>query len=255
MTSLVELNPTDHKNLKVVANVAGKLASQMQIVNITAQEIPQACSEFPVFFTRNSQTGDWGASVLISLLQNTSPMLEGEQWQGLYTPNFLRTYPLYPMRREDSNTYSLGIDPASPHLSDTEGEPLYTEDGKDSAFLDGVRRMIDSDIKSGYQTYLMTKELAEQGLFKAVDLVLQFKDGTRQNLHGLFTINEENFQKLSAEKLQEYHQKGYLVVMHAVLTSMYQLNRLVRLHEHLITSDTDDKDQVISVKVAAATSQ
>lgn len=251
MTTLVELNPNDHKDLKVAANVIGKLASQMQIVNVTAQEIPQACSEFPVFFTRNSQTGEWGASILISLLQNTSPMLKNEEWQGLYTPNFLRTYPLFPMRREDSNTYTLGIDPKNPYLSADEGEALYSPDGKETAFLDGIRRMVDADIKSGYQTYLMTKELAEQELFKGINLVLQFKDGTRQNLHGLYTINEEAFQKLSAQKLEEYHQKGYLVVIHAALTSMYQLNRLVRLQQAAASADTPEKDQVVSVNISA----
>lgn len=247
MNTLVELNPTDHKQLKVAANSVAQLASQMQIINITAQEIPQATTEFPVFFTRNSQTGDWGSSILASLLQGVSPMVTEGQWQGLYTPNFLRTYPVFPMRQEDSNTYTLGIDPENDMLTEQSGEALYTEEGKETPYLDSLRRTVDADIKSGYQTFLMTKELDELDLFKSIDLVLQFKDGTRQNLHGLFTINEENFQNLPADKLAEFQQKGYLVIIHAVLLSTYQLNRLIRMHGKI-----DSKDNVVSVNITEA---
>lgn len=244
MTTLVELNPKDHMQLKVASNSVALLASQMQIVNITAQEIPQASTEFPVFFTRNTQTGDWGASVLISFMEGFAPFVRDEQWRAIYTPNFLRTFPIFPMRSDTSDTYSLGIDPTNQMFNTESGEALYTEEGKETHYLDLVRRTIDADIKSGYQTYLMAKEFAELNLFKSIDIALQFQDGSTQNLHGLYTVDEDELLKLTQEQIHEFHQKGYFVIIHAVLISVYQINRLVRLHEGL-----ESKDRIVSVKM------
>lgn len=247
MSKLVELTPNAHQKLKVSNNAAALVAKQMQIINITAAEVASAATDLPVFFTRNAQSGGWGMCVLASLEQGAAPLVANDRWLGLYTPNFLKSYPIFPIQNPENNSYSLGIDPENPALLQNEGEALFEADGKETLFLDNVRRTIDADIKAGYQTWLMTQELEKLGLFKSIDLVLQYADGSQQKLHGLFTINEEKLQTIDKENLVVMHQKGYLLVLHAALMSIYQLNRLIRLH-----SEHPGKDKIVNVKISDA---
>lgn len=250
MSELIELSAQQHKTIKVAKNHVALVASKQQIVNLTAQEIPQTACDLPIFFTRSATTGQWGAAALMSLRNGTNPMVIQDQWQGLYTPISLQTCPIFPMRHDDSNSYTLGIDPESDLLQTKNGIALFDEDGKETEFLSQVRHLIDADLKAGYQTYLMTKELEDLGLLKSIDLVLTFGDNSKQNLHGLHTVDEEKLLALPSEKAVEFHKKGYITVLNAMLFSLFQLNRLVRFD----IQTSSDQERVVSVKITEAKS-
>lgn len=250
MSELIELSAQQHKGLKIAKNNVAQTAAMQQIVNLTAQEIPQAACDLPIFFTRSATTGQWSIAALMSLKNGINPMVKQDNWQGLYTPVSLQTSPIFPMRRADSDTYTLGIDPQSALLQSEEGNPLFDEDGKETPVLTHIRQLIDSDLKAGYQTYLMTKELQDLGLIKSIDLVLTFGDDSKQPLHGLHTVDEEKLLALPAEKTVEFHKKGYITVLNAMLFSLFQLNRLVRFD----AQSSSEQERVVNVKITEAKS-
>lgn len=245
MAELVELSATEHGKLKVSPNNAGLLAKQLQIININASEVAQAATDLPVFMTKSETTGGWGMCVLTSLEQGKAPLVKDDQWQSMFMPSQLSTYPVLPMRKANSEQYTLGIEPESLALSSETGEALFNDDGSETIYLENLRRQIDGDIKAGYQTHLLTQEADKLGLMKRVDLVLLYKDGTKQNLKGLYTFDEEKLQSLASEQLHQLHSKGFLLAIHAVLISTLQLNRLIRLHNEMT-----DGDKIINVKIA-----
>ena len=80
------------------------------------------------------------------------------------------------------------------------------------------------------QTAVMLNQLNEMGLIHAVDLIIEYKDNTNQRVGGLATVNEQRLQNLSADELATLNQKGLLNVLFSILGSIFQVNRVIRLH-------------------------
>lgn len=241
MTQLTQLNPEQHKNLNVAPDSVAILAKQMQIVHVNAEEVSKAATELPVFFTRSEQTGGWGMSVLTCLVNEHNGLVQNGRWQAGYTPTYLTTYPIFPMRIEGSEQHGFGINIEDPTLSESEGNALYNEDGSETAYLQNAKRQIESDIKGSMQTHQMTQVLRQLELFKAVTLTLHFSDGSKQNLQGLHTIDEDKLKSLDAATLKQLSDKGYLMVTHACLMSLFKINLLVRSHNQIAPEQMIDK--------------
>ena len=67
-------------------------------------------------------------------------------------------------------------------------------------------------------------------MLKPIEIIVTFEDGTSQTIIDLYTIDEDKLQSLSAEKLGTLARNGYLITIHAMLISIYQVNALVRRH-------------------------
>ena len=85
------------------------------------------------------------------------------------------------------------------------------------------------------------------GLLKSIDLVVQYQDGTNQSITGLITIDEDKINTLSAEQLHGLNQQGYLVQIHALLISIYQLNSIIQKQNSRI-----DLPKVAQLKIEVA---
>ena len=47
---------------------------------------------------------------------------------------------------------------------------------------------------------------------------------------GIYTINEAELRLLSDELVVDFNKQGYLMAIHAMLASLGQVNRLIKLH-------------------------
>ncbi|WP_077341719.1 SapC family protein [Pseudocolwellia agarivorans] len=228
MAELIELSSKQHANLKVNIHAEADFASNQHVMNLRVSEVGMSVSSFPVFFTRNPQNGEWGISAVTSFEAGKNLFVESQQWTATYKPNGMQTYPLYLMRSpKNDNSYTIGIDESNPVFSIEEGEQFFDLDGKATPYLHQKTKLLEADIKNDMQTYEFTKHIDSLNLFKAIDLLVSYENGTVQTLKGLHTIDEDKLQALTAEQLFELNRKGYLSPIHAMLLSIYQLNLLV----------------------------
>lgn len=229
MAELIELSSKQHSNFKVDVYAAIDFARSLHVMNIRVSEVGMAVSSFPLFFTRNAQNGDWGLSAITSFNGGQNLFVENKQWTATYQPNCMRTYPLHLMRsKEGENSYTIGIDESNSVFSNDEGNALFDDDSKATPYLHQMTKLLEADIKSDIQTFEFTQAIDALNLFKSIDLVVSYDDGTAQTLKGLHTIDEDKLQALSAEQLFELNAKGYLTPLHAILVSIFQLNLLVK---------------------------
>ena len=97
-----------------------------------------------------------------------------------------------------------------------------------SIFLANLKALLDASVEEDVQTFHFLKVLDDLGLQKSVDVVVRYESGETQTIRGLSTIDEDKLSAVTAEQLVELNRKGYLIPMHAMLISIFQLNQLVR---------------------------
>lgn len=251
MKTLSELDGVKHQDLKVVTASALDIAKQMQIINLHLAELSHAITSVPVFFTKSANTGHYGLSGLISLDSKCAAMVKDGRWQGTYLPSFLQTYPIFLMRKgEDSEDYTLGIDETSAAFSSTEGQPLFDAPSKPSDYLQQVKATLEADLKGNAMTFQFMRTLQELDLVKAINIIVAYEDGTKQSLTGLYTVDEDKLQSLTQEQVYELQQNGYLLLMNAMLLSLFQLNSLLQKHNEQLP---DDRITHVTMETAKST--
>jgi len=228
--TLTELSVTAHADLKVDTTGALKIAANQHIINLKMSEVSMAISSFPVFLSRVSDESNWNISAINSYELGDNLFVENEMWTGTHVPIGMQTYPFFLMRSpKDESTFTIGIDEKASVFSKDEGEALF-EEGKASARLSQATAQLELEIKHEIQTHQFSKKVEELGLIRPVDLQVHYLNGRVNTLKGLNTINEVALHELDGEKLIELRKEGFLMPLYAMLTSVYQFNNLIKLH-------------------------
>ena len=245
MPLLTELTSAQHVNLKVKPEAVIEYAKKQHVLNLSATELAHAATCFPTFVTRNNHDGDWAFSAMTSFETGHNLFVQGNQWQTVFQPSSMRTYPLYLMQKTDrSNSFCIGFDAESDAFSEKQGKQLFESSGKASEHLSMVTQLLEDQLKEIKATYAFAQKLEMLGLLKAVDLQVIYQDGQTNLIKGLHTINEDVLGTLSSESLSELNEAGYLMPIHAMLMSILQINVLINKHNM-----TTDGIKVVNVKM------
>lgn len=247
MVELVELSNEQHGDLRVDRDRAVDVASRQHVINIRANEIAQAASGFPMFFTRDPGSGAFAVSIMTSLESGGNLFVASGHWDALFAPSAMQTYPLFLVNADNEKGYAVGFDEANPAFSREEGERLFEESGKPSLYLDEMTKLLQAGAEADLQTRYFIDVLQQEELIKAIDLLVHYEDGQVQKIQGLHTLDEERLQAMPADRLAEMNKGGYLLPMHAMLMSIFQLNALIRRQ-----SKRDDLRPVKAVKLQVA---
>ncbi len=233
MTDLVELSYESHGDLRVSEADRVAFASDRHIMALRASEVGRAAGAFPIFFSRSTQSGDAVLSVLTSVRSGTNVFVQGDTWIGTYEPAAMQTHPLYLMPSDmDEHAYMVGIDES--FASDQEnGESLFEDDGQPSAYLSRVSDILEQNIENDLQTHLFAETVEEYGLLKPINLVVFYDEDVTETVTGLSTIDEDQLQSMEGDVLEELNSNGYLMVLHAMLVSVFQLNLIIQRHNQL----------------------
>jgi hypothetical protein len=229
MSELIELNSKSHADFKVNINASVNFASKLHLMNLRVSEVGNAVSSMPVFMTKNPHNGEWGISAITSFDGAKNLFVENNQWTATYQPICMQTYPLYLMRSPvKDKSYTVGIDQSNVVFSTVEGDALFDDDNKVTAYLHRKTKLLEADIKNDIQTYEFTKYIDSLQLFKSIDVHVVYENDAVQILKGLHTIDEDKLQILTSEQLFQLNEKGYLSPIHAMLVSIFQLNLLIK---------------------------
>jgi len=250
MSQLVELNNTTHANLKVKKNCALEVAKTQHTLNLRVIELSKAACNFPVFFTRLDDTGEWALSAVTNFEAGGNLFVENNQWQATYYPSAMQTYPIFLMQKpNDEKNYTLGIDESNPAFTQDEGEALFDDKGNASLYLSQTKAILESDITDVIHSFQFLNEVTKHNLYKSLDLLVHFLDGRIVKLTGLHTIDEEKLRNLPEEDFLDLRKKGYLPPLYAMLSSLYQINALIKKH-----NDVEGSIKIQQVKMEVAKS-
>ena len=232
MPSFELLNNVDHKSVHVLTKRSPALGDSVHYVMTFPLEFRRVQSCYPIFFQKDANTGKFFPLVLFGFEAGENLFLEEGRWDADYIPLMIRRHPFAVGFQEDSNapdgkSMVVSIDMHSPRVTQSDGEPLFLEHGGSSDFLASMTAVLE-DIHIGHQINAeFVEALVEFDLIETVSMEIELNDGSKRQLLGLYTINEEKLEQLDGEALAKLNSRKFLFHIYMVLASLSSFRALI----------------------------
>ncbi len=198
-------------------------------------EVMPCSKEFPVLFAR-LDTG-MAPVALLGLPEQGNCAVVEDQWQFRYIPAVFRTYPFLLAQTDDNGEqFAVCLERTAPHLSEENGEPLFTEEGKPAPLMERAKVMLQNLHAEQSRGLAWGKVLEEKQLLVPFALAVT-QDNQRKTLplEGLFFIDENRLNALSDEDFCDLRAKGVLPIAYAHLLSLGNVERIVLQNTKQVT--------------------
>lgn len=227
MSKLIPLSPSAHSNAFIDPIRAINDFRTAQVVRLRVPEVGNAGCCFPVLFTKDPQLGVWDISALTSLEPESNLFIDNGEWQGIYSPLAIRTHPVRLAKFENKGEVTLALRPED--LSES-GNQLYDDQGRQTDYLKNIEQALHEDLSSASATQAFFRHLQALELIQPINIKVLYHDASSRILEGLYTLDQEKLSALEDSAQLELQKRGYLMAMHSMLTSLFQLNRLIQRH-------------------------
>ena len=247
-TTLEALNSNQHANLRYKPNQPYHFAAKAMMVPIVSAEFRLISREYPIVFPKADPSNNQAMVPQALMGTQTGRNLhvkESGHWIGRYVPAHIRRYPFIaaPAKKEGQQskdrTFAICIDTEAPHLSTTEGEPLY-ENGEPSPVLKKVQEVLTNLQKDFEATARLVQLLDDAGLLVDRHLEITRKNEKPVALTGFQVIDGEKLGNLSPDTLSTLHKSGAMMLVYAHLVSLTNLQDGL-LAQAVSVTETEEK--------------
>jgi hypothetical protein len=222
MTQIVLLSKETHRSLKVDGRASAAYGDDRHFVQVTVNEFPLLVVHYPLFFSKDPDTGGLYCGVMLGFKEGENLFLREWEEREFYRPLILQRGPFYAQGPE------LAIDLDHPRVGAESGKPLFTEYGQPTRYLQSIIWAFQ-DLKPGIETSkFFVARLLELNLIEPVDIDVEFEDGSTHKCLGLYTVNQETLSRLPDEVVVELFRRGYLRLIHLMIASLKQFPVLAR---------------------------
>ncbi len=228
------LDSAQHRNLKLRLPITDwSIASSLNALFVAAAEFGDVCREFPIVFVKAGKEADGTDAIapiaVFGLTQNENLYLSGGRWRANYMPAVLRAYP-FCIARIDDDRFAICVDTAWGGTSVLEGEPLFTEDGKQAELLQQMTKHLENLEGEIQRTRMVGKKLLELGVLRDMRFDATLPDGRQHTVDGFLTVDDEKMTALPDNVVGELHRTGVLGLIHLHWVSLGNMRRLVDWH-------------------------
>ncbi|MCC2959750.1 SapC family protein [Massilia sp. IC2-278] len=228
---VVPVNQQRHAGKKIKQVEGFGFASQFHIAYVTTHEFVRSAAIYPLVFIEDKEKDEFRPVALLGLDAGENLFVgENGKWSASYVPAIIRRYPFALSQASDDGRFLVCVDEGSELLSDTEGTPLFNEQGEPTEVIENVKRYLSELQQMDAITAEFCKFLAKNNLFVPLNMRVRQNDKIK-NISGCYVINEERLNNLSDELFLEMRTKHYLPAIYAQLTSLSQIERLVMLKD------------------------
>lgn len=213
MSNIAILNTVAHRNLRV--QPTGD--ESKNFVPVIVGEFPHLVTHYPIFLTKNAETGAFYAGALLGF--DPGENLFREDGLNVYRPLDLQRGPFVAAGEE------LGIDLDNPRVGS--GEPLFTEAGEPTAYLQSIMGLFREVIPGLERTKVFISTLLNHKLIEPIEVTLNFDDKPRV-LDGLYTINKDTLRDLPDAAVLDLFRRNYLQLIYLMIASLKQIPVMAR---------------------------
>ena len=225
----VPVNSGQHANHCVEVGPDYSFASKLNSAPLMAVEFPQAASEYAIVFAGNSESVT--SAVILGVRDDENLFLSDKgEWHADYIPAFVRRYPFVFSNSEDGSTFTLCIDETFKGLNtEGRGQPLFTEDGKNSSYVDGVLSFLQEYRGQHMLTQAFCNKLIELNLLEPMEAQFTIGADQKMMLNGFMAVSREKLNALPGEVLSELAKTDQLELIYIHLQSMRNFNGVKNL--------------------------
>ena len=221
------LNDVEHRALRMRADPGEPCP---HFVFIVINEFPVAASACPIFFAKDPANGEFYAAALFGF-EPGELLVEGAQTNdNLFQPLDLQRRGFFTAEE------NIAVDTAHPRFGSGASLALFENDGAPSGTLRKIQRVL-GELTAGIDaTRTFIKELLRLKLIEPIDVSLQFDDGKRLTLDGLYTVGRDGLNDLADDEVLDLYRKGYLQAAMCMTFSLNQIAVLARRRNDRLTA-------------------
>ena len=233
MTTHAMLDNVNHADLRINPVYAKGHGFDANSARVFPIEFARLQMEYPLFFIKSAESGHFETIALLGFAEDENLYLQDGRWDAAYLPLTIARQPfLIGFQEQDRDGMPqtvpvVHIDLDHPSVSRTDGEPLFLEHGGEAPLLERASTILMTIHENQDASASLSKLLVGLELIESVAVQIEFKDGSKHNLSGLYTINEDKLHALTAEGLEALHKQGHLQTVYMMLASMPNMTRLI----------------------------
>lgn len=233
------LNSVEHLDLKVITTRGAEFGDNVWFTPTFPLEFRSVQAHYPIFFHKDAATGQFFSVAVFGFSHQENLFLHDNNWQGYYLPLTIRRQPFLIGKQvvvEDGVEQTqqiIHLDLDSPRLSTEQGEALFLPLGGSSPYLDEMAGMLKTIHQGLQDNNAFIDLLLQHKLLESFTLDIQLDDGSKHQMIGFYTINEDTLAALSADVLAQLHSQGYLQAIYMAIASQSNVRSLLRLKNQL----------------------
>ncbi|HSX64074.1 MAG TPA: SapC family protein [Pseudoxanthomonas sp.] len=227
------LNNVAHKDLRVITRFGHEFGDDVGMVPAFPSEYAELQREYPIFFRKDRDSGQWQSVALLGFEQHENLFLRDGRWNAAYLPGaaakgpFLIGFQEQLIDGELREEPVIHIDLDHPRVSFSEGEAVFLPHGGNSPYLQHIADVLHG-IRNGAEFgTAMFAAFDSMGLIQPFNLDVQLDEKHRVTVSGLHGIDRERLAVLDAASLLRLNQAGYLEGAYLVLASLHNVRRLM----------------------------
>lgn len=231
------LNNVAHKDLRLLTHHGAQYGDNVGLVPTVPTEFADVQREYPIFFRKNPETGEYECIALLGFGKEENLFLEGNRWVANYIPGFAARGPFLigfqeqHVEGERRREPVIHVNLDDPRISRAEGEPLFLPQGGNSPYLERIA-LILRGIHHGLEiSKAMFAAFEEAGLIRPLNVEVKLNAEEGVNLAGLHGIDEEKLANLDGDALLKLHRSGFLQAAFLIVSSMGNVPRLIALRQ------------------------
>src|ERR1700721_2607685 len=164
MTQIVLLDKAAHRSLKVDGRASAVYGDDRHFVQVTVNEFPLLVVHYPLFFSKDPNTGGLYCGVMLGFKEGENLFLREWEEREFYRPLVLQRGPFYAHGPE----LATALDPQGGGAKGA--KPLFTDYGEPTRYLQGIIWAFQ-DMKPGIPTTnFFVAGLLELHLIEPVDV-------------------------------------------------------------------------------------
>jgi SapC len=233
MPAHVLLNNIEHKDLKIITQRSALYGDDVVGALIFPEEFTAVQREYPIFFQKDSTTGEFQAIALFGFQENENLFLNDSGWAANYIPAVIEREPFLIGFQSSSNpdqiqTPMIHIDMSSPRISKTDaGEAVFQQYGGNSAYIDRISKILMLIHEGIAMSKAMFDTFLSFDLIESFTLNITFNNGSEYKSTAYYTINRDKLFSLDDAVLGQLHRVGLLHYAYMVLASTSNIKALI----------------------------
>lgn len=234
MANFALLNNVEHQDLRIITERSAKYGDDVMYAITFPFEFRNIQACYPILFHRDN-SGELHAVALFGFHDGENLFLDKAGWHASYVPATIRRQPFligYQERKDQPGAEPgrvLSLDMDHPRVSRERGERLFEPLGGRTPYLEDAANLLETLYEGHVHAKAFVAALRQQDLLESVTFEIELDDGSRNQLVGFLSIDEDRVQQLPAETLGDFNRKGFLMPLFMVLASLSNVRTLIRL--------------------------
>ncbi|MDT8439002.1 MAG: SapC family protein [Wenzhouxiangellaceae bacterium] len=227
------LDNVSHRDLRIQREYRPGCGFDFNIIRAFPGELGALQNEYPLFLMKNTESDHFEPVAVLGFNEGENLYLADGRWDAMALPLAIERQPLligYQQQTVDgapTQVPVVHIDLDHPSVNREVGQPLFLPHGGESEWLQHMTAVLKSIFEGHDDIPRLSQTLIGLELVQSITLDIEFVDGSKQSLEGLYVIDEERLATLPGSALETLNRAGDLRSIFMLLASLPNFTRLI----------------------------